>query len=157
MLRSSYGLFPLLHTNLYTLLFPPPSPHSACCANLALFNIITRIQNVGLHNSWSSSVRSFLCSPDTCCPSAQNSLTSTFNLQSAVLTTNTHTHTVRDKSHVSLSKLLHVSTPRFYPQGAANTKEHKHQDISLGRAVSSVRTLTLKLYIMKTKLQRRGG
>jgi len=62
-------------------------------------------------------------------------------LQSALLTIQTHSQ--RQIKNISLSKLLHVSTSRFYRQLVANTKEYKHQDISLGSAVSSVQTLTV--------------
>ena len=85
---------------------------------LALFNIITRIENVGLPNSWSPSVSSFLRSPDTHCPSAQNTLRSTFCLQSAVLATNTCSlRQITRKNSVALVRMRTIPTERPPPVG----------------------------------------
>jgi hypothetical protein len=42
------------------------------------------------------------------------------------------THTIKQKSYVSLRKLLQVSAQKCHPQGFRDTKEYKHYYISLG-------------------------
>ena len=47
-------------------------------------------------------------------------------------------HTMRYTSHISVTKLLHVSAPRCRPQRDANTKDYKNQHKNHGSTMPSI-------------------